>query len=121
MDENNEKPNSSAMLENMDLDQLKELLKTLDRAIASYETRIRKEALSALELAAKEHGFKLADLMSDRSSDKPRKKSGEARSPAPVTYVNPENPEQTWSGRGRRPQWVKDALEAGRTLDDLAA
>ncbi|WP_425415751.1 H-NS family nucleoid-associated regulatory protein [Paracoccus chinensis] len=31
------------------------------------------------------------------------------------------NPEQTWSGRGRRPQWINEALEAGRTLDDLTA
>ncbi len=25
----------------------------------------------------------------------------------------------TWSGRGRRPGWLKDALESGKTLDDL--
>jgi DNA-binding protein H-NS len=25
----------------------------------------------------------------------------------------------TWSGRGRRPGWLKEALESGKTLDDL--
>ena len=25
----------------------------------------------------------------------------------------------TWSGRGRRPEWLKDALRSGKTLDDL--
>ena len=34
-------------------------------------------------------------------------------------YRNPDDPSQTWSGRGRRPRWVTQALEGGRTLDDL--
>ena len=34
-------------------------------------------------------------------------------------YSNPDDPSQKWSGRGRRPRWVTQALEAGRTLDDL--
>ena len=36
-------------------------------------------------------------------------------------YSNPDDPSQTWSGRGRRPRWVTQALEAGRSLDDLRA
>ena len=27
----------------------------------------------------------------------------------------------TWSGRGRRPGWLKEALASGKTLDDLKA
>lgn len=27
----------------------------------------------------------------------------------------------TWSGRGRRPEWLKAALQSGKTLDDLRA
>jgi DNA-binding protein H-NS len=34
-------------------------------------------------------------------------------------YVNPDNPAQTWSGRGRRPAWLDDALEAGHDLESL--
>jgi len=35
-------------------------------------------------------------------------------------YRHPDDPSQTWSGRGKRPTWVNDALAAGKTLDDLA-
>lgn len=35
-------------------------------------------------------------------------------------YRSPENASQTWSGRGRRPSWIIDALAAGLTLEDLA-
>ena len=34
-------------------------------------------------------------------------------------FQHPSNPDLTWSGRGRRPRWVTEALETGRPLDDL--
>lgn len=116
MDMSEERSDLTAKLEGMDLGGLKELRKNLDRAIANYETRKRQEALSAVEEAAKEHGFKLAELLGEGKSGKGRKSTAGA-----AKYVNPSNPEQTWSGRGRRPQWVNDALESGRTLDELLA
>jgi DNA-binding protein H-NS len=47
--------------------------------------------------------------------------SGEALQSAPIAlkYRHPESPELTWSGRGRRPAWIRDALEAGRQLADF--
>ena len=111
-----QKIDSAAMLKSMDLEGLKGLRKKLDRAIASYETRRRQEALYALELAAKEHGFKLAELLGEGKSGRGRRLTDDA-----AKYVNSDNSEQTRSGRGRRPQWVNDALKAGRTLDELAA
>ena len=38
-----------------------------------------------------------------------------------VRYRHPDNPDLTWSGRGKRPTWVNEALASGKTLDDLAA
>jgi DNA-binding protein H-NS len=35
-------------------------------------------------------------------------------------YRNPADPEQTWSGRGKRPRWFSDALKAGKKEKDLA-
>lgn len=120
MDAREEGSDPAALLESMDLEGLKELRKKLDRAIASYETRKRQEALSAVEQAAREHGFKLTELLGEGKPGKGRKTSGDKTSGA-AKYVNPSDPEQTWSGRGRRPHWINDALEAGRTLEELAA
>lgn len=36
-----------------------------------------------------------------------------------VQYRNPGNAEQQWTGRGRQPMWVKEWLDAGKTLDAL--
>ena len=116
MDAEDQKMELSEKLDSLDIEELKDLRKTVDRAIASYETRKRQEALSAVEQAAREHGFKLTDLLVSGKAGRGRKSDA-----GTVKYANPDNPEQTWSGRGRRPQWVNDALEAGRALEDLAA
>ncbi len=31
-------------------------------------------------------------------------------------YRHPENTEITWSGRGRKPAWIVEGLEAGKSL-----
>jgi DNA-binding protein H-NS len=34
-------------------------------------------------------------------------------------YFNPENPSQTWSGRGLRPRWLSGQLSGGKSIEDL--
>ncbi len=35
-------------------------------------------------------------------------------------YRNPEDPSQTWSGRGKRARWLEEKLAAGAKLEDFA-
>src|SRR5215469_7095301 len=39
--------------------------------------------------------------------------------PVPPKYCNPDDPSETWSGRGKQPRWVVAQLKAGRRLDDF--
>ena len=34
-------------------------------------------------------------------------------------YRNPDNHEETWAGRGRKPKWVADKLDQGTPLEEL--
>jgi DNA-binding protein H-NS len=34
-------------------------------------------------------------------------------------YRNPDNPSETWAGRGKQPRWLTAQLGTGRTLDDF--
>jgi DNA-binding protein H-NS len=34
-------------------------------------------------------------------------------------YRNPDNPSETWSGKGNRPLWVETALAEGKSLESL--
>ena len=47
---------------------------------------------------------------------KPGRKTTKGARPA-VAYRNQDG--QTWGGRGKRPQWLRDALAAGHALDEF--
>ncbi|QPM90182.1 H-NS histone family protein [Pseudooceanicola algae] len=97
-------------LDAMDLGDLKKLQAKVSNAIKTYEDRQRKTALAELEAKAAEMGFSLADL-----TGQPGRKS----KVNPPKYRNPEDGTQTWSGRGRQPAWIKDALAKGESLDQF--
>jgi DNA-binding protein H-NS len=40
--------------------------------------------------------------------------------PLPPKYIDPTNPKNTWSGKGKKPGWLVTAVEAGATLESLA-
>ena len=94
----------------LSLDELKDIQKKAAKAIESYEARKRKEALAAVEAKAAEMGFSLSELTGGAKT--------KATKSAPK-YSHPENPAKTWTGKGRQPNWVKDALANGKALEDL--
>ena len=61
---------------------------------------------------AEKAGFSLNDLFGKRST---RKGSGE------VKYRNPKDTAQTWTGRGRKPNWLIDATKKGAKIESFAA
>jgi DNA-binding protein H-NS len=38
----------------------------------------------------------------------------------PPKYRNPENPSETWAGRGLKPRWLAAALKAGKKMEHFA-
>ncbi len=101
----------------IDLEKLsrKELIKLRDqieKALKKAEIRERQEALKAAEQAAAQYGFSLSDLAAEGAT------IGKV-SKAKAKYRNPADPSQTWSGRGRKPQWIHDALKSGASISDL--
>ena len=102
-------------LDSLSRAELMKLRSDVDRAIATLSDREKRRAREAAERAVAEFGFTLADVATLPAA---RGKGRAAKSPA--RYRNPANPSQTWSGRGRRPEWVNAALAEGKGLNDLA-
>ncbi|WP_415404111.1 H-NS family nucleoid-associated regulatory protein [Tateyamaria sp. SN3-11] len=94
----------------LSLDDLKNIQKKAAKAIEGFETRKRKEALAAVEAKAAEMGFSLSELTGGTKTKSTKS--------APK-YCHPENPAKTWTGKGRQPNWIKEALANGKTLEDL--
>ena len=74
--------------------------------------------IAKIKEAIKHYGLTPADLF----GDEPKKASKVAKKPAKkakrtsTAYSDGVN---TWSGFGPKPAWLKDALEAGKTLEEL--
>ncbi|MEM7088467.1 MAG: H-NS histone family protein [Pseudomonadota bacterium] len=92
--------------------ELLELRDGIEKALVKAEKRERQDALTAAEKAAADFGFSLSELTADVGR-------GAKTSKSKPKYRNPAAPDQTWTGRGRKPQWVHDALQAGADISDL--
>lgn len=99
-------------LEMLSLKELKDLQDKVAIAIFDFEKRKKAETLAELKALAESKGFSLDELM-DVSKDKKKK-------PFAAKYADPEHSERTWSGRGRKPNWLVAALESGRSIEDFA-
>jgi len=88
------------MLENINdysLEDLKKIKKQVDQAINTYKSRAMANARKELEKTAKSLGFSLSEIVA----------IAPVKSKVAAKYANPEDPSQTWTGRGRKPRWVE--------------
>ena len=95
-------------LKSMSVDRLSKLRDQIDAALA---TRVADErrALQA-ELG------KLSRFADGRL----RFKGVGGRGVVPPKYRNPDNPAETWAGRGLKPRWITAALKSGKKLEQFA-
>jgi len=98
-------------LSNFTLEDLRKLQKDVEKAISTFRDRQIQAAREELEALAREKGFTLSEVVA-APGRKTRKVSA-------AKYRHPENPKLVWSGYGRRPRWLTEALEGGQSLDDL--
>jgi DNA-binding protein H-NS len=47
-------------------------------------------------------------------------RGGVLRGKVDPKYRNPENPAETWAGRGLKPRWLAAAIKAGKKLEDFS-
>lgn len=93
-------------------------LKAQAEALLVQAEQVRKQELAAvvLEIKAKmkEYGLTVADLGNGSVASR---KSGKSKSAAPAKYRGPNG--ELWAGGlGRKPEWVRSLLAAGKNLDD---
>jgi DNA-binding protein H-NS len=88
-----------------------------DGVIAEIEQRKhseRQKLIDEFRDRARALGVTTAELMATVTG-----KRKAAKGAGVAKYANPADKSQTWTGKGKRPRWVHDALAAGKSLDDL--
>jgi DNA-binding protein H-NS len=113
------KSNSNTDLSKLSIEELETLVKDAQAEITSRREAERERVLGQMRELAATLGLTLEDV-----GRLERGKGGAAKTSTtggvPPKYRHPSDPNLTWSGRGKRPTWIAEALAAGKSLEDLA-
>ena len=93
-------------------------IQELRRAEAEYDDRRKAELRTEIQEMLRKEGFSVADVFGVKQT---RGARGGAKIKGEAKYRHPENPDKTWTGKGRQPAWYKEHVEKGGNPEDLAA
>ena len=108
-------------LENMSDGQLREVIQHARDMLA----RRIQERMDEFRMLAREAGFEVSLTKMGESGGRRRRRTidgegaADRRGTVAAKYRNPDNLTETWSGRGRKPRWVKEQLASGKSLESL--
>jgi DNA-binding protein H-NS len=94
---------TSSSLDGMSYAELAQMQTRIERLKIEKQNAERAELRQRILAMLKEHGFEISDLFG-------RGRKGSVA----VKYRNPQNPQNTWSGRGRMPRWLVAATKGGK-------
>jgi DNA-binding protein H-NS len=97
-------------LKSMSIDMLSKLRSQVDAALSSKVIEERRTLQNELG--------KLERLGTNGSRGKGVR--GALRGAVAPKYRNPDNPAETWAGRGLKPRWLAAALKTGKKLEDFS-
>jgi DNA-binding protein H-NS len=96
---------TSSNLDNMSYAELAQMEARIARMKADKQNAERTELRQRILAMVKEHGFEISDLFG-----RGRKGKGTVA----AKYRDPQNPQNTWTGRGRMPRWLVAATKGGK-------
>ncbi len=97
-------------LRDKSIGELQDLARDIELELRRRGDEERKKALVKMKELAAGIGMTLQEVIAYSAS---KKTKGVAK------YQNPDDPRQTWTGRGKRPAWIKAAIQQGRSLEEL--
>src|SRR4051812_50080049 len=105
-------------LSKLSIEELEGLVKDAQAEINSRREAERERVLGQMRELAATLGLTLEDVGRLERGKGGAVKAAAGGSVAPK-YRHPSDPNLTWSGRGKRPAWIAEALAAGKSLEDL--
>lgn len=100
-------------LDNMSFGDLRYIADAVDAYSGEVQAMLeqkREERIAELKARMAEDQAELAELC-----PAPAKMTN----PSTPKYRDPAKPENTWAGRGKKPAWLNEKLEAGASLEDF--
>ncbi|MFP8968138.1 H-NS family nucleoid-associated regulatory protein [Pokkaliibacter sp. CJK22405] len=97
------------------LAELQALQADVEKAIEQKQQQA--QVIDQIKAMALENGITFESVLNELQGSV--RKSGAAKSKSAPQYFNPEDPSQTWTGKGRKPKWIEEALHNGADLEDF--
>lgn len=97
-------------LDKMTYADLRKLRERVEVAIAAKRVEDAATTKEQLRAMAEKAGFSLGELFGKRGAKKGSRE---------VKYRDPKDSSQTWTGRGRKPNWLVDALNKGAKIESF--
>lgn len=105
----------------MSVAELQKMAQDALRMAAEKKEAGKQDLIAAVKAQIADAGYTFEELFGSHSMAKPaRAAKGEKGEKAAAKYRHPENPALTYSGRGRKPLWMVEALEKGGKMEDFA-
>jgi DNA-binding protein H-NS len=101
---------ASINYDKMSVKELTDHIARAQKALNAAKERERSELKQKIASLAENAGFSVGELFGGR---------GRGKSVA-VKYMNPDNRTETWTGRGRKPNWLVAKLNKGAKISDFA-
>lgn len=105
------------VLSELSIAELRELLTAIPAEIRKREVQEKKAILNEVRELAKARGYVLEDLVGTGATGGD---GAVAKRTVAPKYRHPQDSSLTWTGRGRKPVWLVQLLEAGSSLEDVA-
>lgn len=103
-------------LAQLTLDELSKVIGDAQKVLEERQKAERKEIIAKIhELAA---SIGVTVTVGGEKSSVARGSSIKGRKVA-AKYKNPQNPSETWTGRGVKPRWLKALVDAGKKVEDF--
>ena len=108
-------------LDELSVQDLDQLIKEADSKRTEKQEGAKAALVEEMTAKAAQLGLSLDALIGKQSAPqtKVRKPRADAGKPVPVKFRGPD--EATWSGRGRMPKWLSEAIARGKSKEDFAA
>ena len=95
-------------LTQLSLTELHDLIANAQRALAARQKQERKQIIAQMQQLAESVGATVTIQEEGKAT----------RSKVAPKYRHPDNPAQTWSGRGNKPRWLVALLDEGLDIQD---
>lgn len=110
----------SDTLTNMSIDELAAHVAQASDILARKRESARTAFVEETRKKAESLGISLKDLIAEatgKPSGSGSSTEAKERRKVAIKYRDPDNPENTWTGRGMRPRWLRERLDAGGELE----